>query len=853
MFFKLNKYLSIFLIVYLFVFIPVCFSATDTLKEKNIPQWVYEKSLQLKSNKALKRIFEVFYGAGDWEDAYQVAKAGTEKFPQDIFWWNHLIDLALWTNHYKEALLAFQKLWILTSSSPKYAFRLFKLAKILKRFDILEKLTKKYPFLKHRISLQEKIQIYENLGKTAYLIKFLEKIYKKNKSSQIRKKLAELYMEYDNPEKAFRLLNKLPPEKLSLKEITILAYLFYLKKKPQKALNLLILALKKQPNNEMFLKSAGELALQLKQYNLAANLFQKLKNPDNEIKEFLFSYYFYYKKNPWLAQKYVSLKKFAWTLVKERQWDLLRKVLENKREKLFNDPDLKSWYILILEKKHDINSMIKFLEELYHKGKATLKDLSTLSYLYKRTGKWKQVESVRKTILQMLAKKEKLSLKDKLLKAQSFYDLGEFEKAKKIYEDILNKNQNVRIVLDYLDPDIVWYNKWKKWIKIVEKSKKLQKNKDLKNVYYSKLASWYAWKHEYKKAYSIINKIQLDPSSISEVAYYQFLAGHRKEAVKRLEKALTNYFYTEYEKKLIRWQIVEMEDIYKNLIKTSFSYRDNSQYGTLGCLSALVRGYYSNNLLKLEYVSLFSNYRKSRKLDFVKIEWNKLKGDEKHLQFNTYFFKKELGFSFYLSSFWQDFSTNFDLFWNEPEEKISPLVYLLPLKRGGNIEINYRFSYKFLSGVKFGWREFVIPRSSPLNNIYRFGNYLDIEPYLLALYHRGNELYWQYGLGMLFIKGKESENTTSLIPDKFLMPYLSFSGKYLFGKWRNYIGWEITLGLMSSQSKGITYNNLGLSGKLDWKINFTRNFGLHLYIGKDYDIKYTTGELKGGIEIQWKF
>lgn len=826
---------------------------------------VYREALSLPSERTLRMAFEVFYGAGDWERAYWVTKAGAERFPQRVFWWDRLVDLALWTNRPEEAYRAFSGLLRLVRKNPSYTRRLFQLARLLKRYDVVVELLESGRVPENEIPLEERIRAYKEAGKPLALIRFLEKTYSKNPRPSLREELASLYLQYDRPEKVLGLLSGVPPEALSIREAEILGYSWYLRGNTEKALEVLLAALEKSQGREQerLMRASAELARRVGRKELAASLLSRLPQLDKEERAFLFHYYFFVKHDFSEARKFADLKTFAWALAREKRWDLLRETLA-QNGKVFDDPSLRSLFLTALLQTGNLKEAREFLEKARLKNKLGPEELDILAYFYHREGRWKELKRLRKELLRILLAREKLSPRERVILAHTLADLGRRREARKICLSLLKETQKAGIVLDCLDSEFLEGRRWKKLLDRVKGTSEILAEEDLRVLYDSKKAFQLAWGGRYEEAWLRLKEYEPRPPLGQDKAYYRFLSGERKEAVKLLEHLLWDSRYTFYEKKLIRWQMVEMENAFRNLLQAGMVYTDSSYFGWRLRSRVYGRIYFRENLFGLELAHLSARpeleylglpYRRLQEEDLLALEWSRLKGPDFLRKIRLYLLREgDLGAGVVLNDSAGDLLGNLRLFWNEPEEDEAPLSYFWSLRRGISGEANFRYRPWLLLGFKAGWREFRTPKFMPeISGGKKLGDYLNLEPYMIFVQKKENELYWQYGFGVMFVEGTETGDLRPVLPDRLVMPYVSLPGYWLFEKWRGRFFWDLTVGYLFSKSGGSTFEGLALTGRLELDLPLGRNGLLTGFLERSVDFRSGAGELKTGVALQWKF
>ncbi len=115
-----------------------------------------------------KTILNALISSGNVEEALEVAKKGTELFPEDPYWWEVYSELLIWNNKKAEAIKALIKAGRL-SGRKDLVEKAFITALEAKRYDIAKELLPEID-----TSLENILKIYEGLGETDRIIELLK-------------------------------------------------------------------------------------------------------------------------------------------------------------------------------------------------------------------------------------------------------------------------------------------------------------------------------------------------------------------------------------------------------------------------------------------------------------------------------------------------------------------------------------------------------------------------------------------------------------------------------------------------------------------------------------------------------
>lgn len=132
----------------------------------------------------LKLLLTTFLGKSDLENAYQIAKKGTQLFPSDEYWWDWYAKISIWTNRLGEAFLAAEKLASLKPSKENI-MKLFQISLSTNRFDVASSLIIKYGDLLQIKNIKDIIYIFNQSGNIEELIALLDKKYQEEKTQII--------------------------------------------------------------------------------------------------------------------------------------------------------------------------------------------------------------------------------------------------------------------------------------------------------------------------------------------------------------------------------------------------------------------------------------------------------------------------------------------------------------------------------------------------------------------------------------------------------------------------------------------------------------------------------------------
>ena len=135
----------------------------------------------------------------------------------------------------------------------------------------------------------------------------------------------------------------------------------------------------------------------------------------------------------------------------------------------------------------------------------------------------------------------------------------------------------------------------------------------------------------------------------------------------------------------------------------------------------------------------------------------------------------------------------------------------------------------------------------------KVGDYLNLEPHVIFLQKKGNELFWQYGFGTILVEGTESGDLHPVLPDHLVMPYVSLPGYWLFGKWGGRFFWDFTVGYLFSKSSGSSFEGFAFTGRLGLDLPLGRFWLLKGFLERSVDFQSGARELKSGVTLQWKF
>lgn len=351
----------------------------------------------------LKLLLTTFLGKSDLENAYQIAKKGTQLFPSDEYWWDWYAKISIWTNRLGEAFLAAEKLASLKPSKENI-MKLFQISLSTNRFDVASSLIIKYGDLLQIKNIKDIVYIFNQSGNIEELIALLDKKYQEEKNPDYLYYLSEINYNYGKMEDALKHIKQLEETKqLDIHQINLYTSILYAMKKYQDSLYVLkkyinnIKNFEKEENKEEisdYYKTLSDLAWFLRDYETSIYASAKLDSlSKSRLVDYirLSTYYLEKKDYPkaiiFSKKGYEKFKDeymlslYVDSLYKSGRWKDLNLLFSSlERESILKSEYLTSIYIRTLLSSNKINQAKDFIKQIL-KEKFSESILSEAIYL----------------------------------------------------------------------------------------------------------------------------------------------------------------------------------------------------------------------------------------------------------------------------------------------------------------------------------------------------------------------------------------------------------------------------------------------------------------------------------------
>ncbi len=349
-----------------------------------------------------KTILETLIGAGELEEALQVAQKGTEMFPEDIYWWEKYAQLLIWNNKLNEALDVLIKAGELFNNRD-FLRKAFELALKLRDYNKASLLISKTD-----VSQEKALEVYRGEGNIYRLIEYLKSKEDKESLSM----LIDILVFLGELNEALKIIEKMKnlygyDVNLAMLEANI----YYKKGNFVKSLSTLkkFMELVDEDNTEFWM-SLSDIAWDLRDYETSLTASMKLIRLNKARREDYF-------------------RVFAILIHKDIEKAIL---IARESYKRFGSSDLFKKGLYVLHDNNRIEELIIFIENIIKMEEGIIdKDIAEL-YVHSlsRLGKYKKAVN----FIESFLKKHKNST----LIAQYIYMLIELELFHKL-KDIIYK------------------------------------------------------------------------------------------------------------------------------------------------------------------------------------------------------------------------------------------------------------------------------------------------------------------------------------------------------------------------------------------------------------------------------
>jgi len=315
-----------------------------------------------KDKEVLKEILKVYLAKGDLDKAYAIVEKGIGLYPDDLDLKKSAGDIALWRSNPEVAFKYYLEYYSKTKS-PAVREKLLMLAMALKKYFVAKELLEEEIKRGNYEKASELAEIYANLGEPEKAVALLRELYRRRRNPELLKKIVKIELSINDIDNALKDLEQLVKlGNLDVKDAVELAYLFYVNKQYDKALNILKSVKAKATDKDIdYWTTLGDLAWDLNDRETAIEssryLYQIGKARNIDLERLI--YYYAEKKD------YKNLERFAKLL-----WE------RNKT------PNYLQYYLTALYEQGKYKEVLKTIAKLDENTLNALKDKSYFWGIY---------------------------------------------------------------------------------------------------------------------------------------------------------------------------------------------------------------------------------------------------------------------------------------------------------------------------------------------------------------------------------------------------------------------------------------------------------------------------------------
>lgn len=247
----------------------------------------------------LKIMLSIFLGNNDLVNAFEVAKKGTERYPQDPYWWEWYSKIALWLGKSEEAIKARMRLLELRPSEEVLKETL-KFAIDTRNYHYAAELISKNPKLAREYKLEDLYFIYINAGEPEKFVSLMDRLYTEERKTEYLYYAARALFEYGQYRQAERYLERIRSERpLRVKEVLLYSDILTAEKRLEENYKLLKsyedkIAPSSDENTVSYYRHLSSLAWIFKDIQTAARASEILDSLDKAQAEDYVRLYVYY-------------------------------------------------------------------------------------------------------------------------------------------------------------------------------------------------------------------------------------------------------------------------------------------------------------------------------------------------------------------------------------------------------------------------------------------------------------------------------------------------------------------------------------------------------------------------------
>ncbi|WP_456397684.1 tetratricopeptide repeat protein [Desulfurobacterium sp.] len=508
----------------------------------------------------LKTSLYIFLGNNNLKKAFEVAKKGTNLFPNHKLWWKWLAKISLWLDNQPEALQAYKKLYF-DFNEENVFHKTYSLALALGDDETAKRVIEREIERGHKVLFyKDLIAFFQKMGDPNEGIKLAEKIYGNN--PQLIREAAMIYWFYGEKEKALKELQKLKTlGKYDYNDALIEAKIYISDRKFNEALKVLKNSASSVPENFTdYWQLMGNLAWALGDYETAARSSEIMVNT-GKGQDFDYSriVLFYASKDPEKAMKY-ALEGYEKTGIEDfmidflslasklKKWELIVNTInslpEAKRKQLLSENYPLSVYVLALSNTGKVEKAKKLMKiELQKRNNKELieqyiyflmdnqdiKELEKTIFTYRKYAKLNPYPFIA-AYLYLQNGKEALKLIRKIKIPPSDFSL------------ILTKADILELYGKSEEAEAIRFRLFKKMRKLI-KIQGIFKEPDAL-VSYLRVAMYYEPPEEFEKELRLSQKLL--PEKVYKELYYSFL-------IKSGQTGKANYLITRHREDVSKW------------------------------------------------------------------------------------------------------------------------------------------------------------------------------------------------------------------------------------------------------------------------------------------------------------
>ncbi|WP_457569070.1 tetratricopeptide repeat protein [Desulfurobacterium sp.] len=557
-----------------FFFVPT------SIKKIKRPRYIGKTRKLNNREEILKTSLYIFLGNNNLKKAFEVAKRGTELFPNHKFWWEWLAKISLWLNNQPEALQAYKKLYF-DFNEENVFHKTYSLALTLGDDELAKRLIEEEIKKGHKVLFyKDLIAFFQKMGDINEGIKLAEKLYGNN--PQLIREAALIYWFYGEKGKALKELQKLKTlGKYTYNDALIEAKIYISDRKFNEALKVLKNSAPSVPENFTdYWQLMGNLAWALGDYETAARSSEVLVNT-GKGQDFDYSriVLFYASKDPEKAMNYAleGYKKtgiedfmidFLSLASKLKKWKLIVDTIDSlpeaERKQLLSENYPLSVYVLALSNTGKVEKAKKLMEiELQKRNNKELieqyiyflmdnqdiNDLKKAIFTYRKYAKLNPYPFIA-AYLYLQNGKEALKLIRKIRIPPSDFSL------------LLTKADILELYGKSEEAEAIRFRLFKKMKKLIETQGIFKEPDTL--VSYLRVAMYYEPPEEFEKELQSSQKLL--PQKVYKELYYSFL-------IKSGQTGKVNYLVTRHREEVSKWLQLNLalyeDDRYKMMDLTS--------------------------------------------------------------------------------------------------------------------------------------------------------------------------------------------------------------------------------------------------------------------------------------------